>query len=72
MFRAREVAPDTADADEDTANPGGAAMGSMPEPAPLHDFVMEDPEEKAPADDALAEVDPISREGELVRITRRL
>ena len=70
-FRARQDAPDTIDADGETANPGGAAMGSNG-PAPLRDFVMEDAQEEAPADDALAEVDPISREGEVIRIVRHL
>ena len=69
LFRARQVVPDNTDADE---NPGGAATASRPEPVPLHDFVMEDAEEEAPADDMIAEVDPMSREGELVEMIRHL
>ena len=67
LFRARQVVPDDTDADE---NPGGAATASRPEPVPLHDFVMEDAEEEAPADDMVAEVDPMSREGEWVNWLR--
>ena len=75
LFRARQTIPEDTDA---SGNGGGAATGSRPEPtapaAPteVQDYLMEDAEEEEPADDVVTEVDPTSREGELVDIIHHL
>ena len=75
LFRARQTIPEDTDA---SGNGGGAATSSRPEPtapaAPteVQDYLMEDAEEEEPADDVVTEVDPTSREGELVDIIHHL
>eukprot|EP00435_Cladocopium_sp_Y103_P026538 s705_g6.t1 len=50
-----------------------AAGSAAAEPLAVHDYVMEEDEEEEPAEnDVLADVNPASREGELVRIVRHL
>eukprot|EP00435_Cladocopium_sp_Y103_P022306 s4949_g5.t1 len=75
LFHARRGSADTTDAaagSSDAVAPASCSM-EVEDPMPLHGYLMEEGEEERPVEgDVLQHVNPVSREGELIRIIRHL